>query len=370
MKKVGLITIHNANNYGAVLQAYALQQAIIKLGYDCKIIDYTTKTELNDKKLFSFKLSIGSVIGNIRTLLSYSARKKRNRGFENFTRNNYKLTDKSYKELSELSNEDFDFDVFVTGSDQTFNLYLRGDIEARKAYFLPFVKCGRKISYASSMGEKMNELQQQDKEWMAARFKEYDHISVREINAAKFINELTGLKPEIVVDPTLLLDAEDWQKLCTEKIKSKDDYILFYSVLSDSWVIDKVNQISKITGLKVIAPHLKNRYELSTNYTRATEASPTDFLNLIKNAKLVCVTSFHGTVFSLLFNVPFVSFKLGEANRLTNLLNKAGLSDRMITSDSEVQSDFLLDMDFENANKKISVEKEHSWDFLKNALKD
>ncbi len=240
----------------------------------------------------------------------------------------------------------------------------------REKHTLPFVKCGRKISYASSMGEKMNELQQQDKEWMAARFKEYDHISVREINAAKFINELTGLKPEIVVDPTLLLDAEDWQKLCTEKIKSKDDYILFYSVLSDSWVIDKVNQISKITGLKVIAPHLKNRYELSTNYTRATEASPTDFLNLIKNAKLVCVTSFHGTVFSLLFNVPFVSFKLGEANRLTNLLNKAGLSDRMITSDSEVQSDFLLDMDFENANKKIRVEKEHSWDFLKNALKD
>ncbi|MEG1886908.1 MAG: polysaccharide pyruvyl transferase family protein [Oscillospiraceae bacterium] len=370
MKKAGIITIHNAYNYGAVLQSVATMKVIENLGVECELIDYDAPKFADDRQLFHKPDSISNIINDIRNLVSYKRLSQRKKAFVQFMNRNYKVSDKKYYCEDDFKSEDFNYDYYITGSDQTFSLHLRGDTEEMKPFFLKHAKNGKRISYASSMGEKMEEISEEEKAWLCERFRSYDSLSVREKLSVDYIERLTGSRPQLVMDPTFLMDKMQWDELSADTKYDKDDYILFYSVLSDKWVVDRVKEISKISGLKVIAPHPQNRFELATKFTRAEYCGPDEFVSLIKNAKFVVTTSFHATAFSINYNVPFITFLLGEGNRISSLLNTLGLQEQIVREDEDFRKiDFKNPtMDFKKANENLEAERRKSLKFLKKAL--
>lgn len=331
MKRIGILTMHYNSNYGAVLQAYALQNKVCTLGYDAELIHY-----VNPQGKSALQLLGGSLTDNLRALLRWRKRSSRIHAFKNFMDTYYHLSGEAIYDAGKLNENELDYDAYITGSDQTFNLKLGGDVEFRKNYFLPFVRDGRKLSYAASMGEKIKTLTAEEAEWMKAALVKYDALSVREAAAADFIESLGIKRPQIMLDPTMLLKSKDWDAVCCPTRYTPGSYILFYSVLSDAWVIEKVQEIAKKLGLPVIAPHYQNRFEMRASFVRADDIGPGEFISLIKNAAFVCTTSFHATVFSILYNKPFASFVLGEGNRLNHLLDLTNLKNRAVRQENSI----------------------------------
>ncbi|MDD6479316.1 MAG: polysaccharide pyruvyl transferase family protein [Oscillospiraceae bacterium] len=367
MKKVGILTIHNAYNYGAMLQAYATQRTFDNFGVYCELIDYFTQFSEENKKFFRLPKSLGDVKNNIRNLahpISFFQRKSR---FKNFIKANMVLSKEKFtlENINEVANSDYDY--LVTGSDQTFNLNLNSHKEYLKPYFLPFKFDGKKASYSSSMGEKMHEITEEQKEWMRDKLSDYDAISVREPVAADYIENLISKRPEVVYDPTLALSREEWDKVCdTEIIKEK--YILFYTVLSEPWVIEYVKKVSKQTGLKVIAVHPQNSYEVGCGFKRLSNSGPSQFINLIKNAELILTTSFHGTVFSMIYEKPFYSIVLGEGNRIRNLLSQAGLEERIITKEKTLKEIEFGNEDMKQLKEFFEKTRSTNYQYLKSLI--
>lgn len=367
MKKIGIITIHHNQNYGAVLQAYALQEKLEQLGYDSELINFIPTSSARSMRLFST-----SLIENIRTVLFLKKRIIRRQRFVDFFKKKHKLSKEPIYDYNNLKEDAFDYDVYITGSDQTFNLLLRGMEQERKMYFLPFVKEHKKISYAPSMGERIAALDEQKILWIKNALSSYDSLLVREKAAADFIAGLniTPKAPEVVLDPTLLLDRSDYDKIEKRTKYEKGKYILFYSVLSDSWVVKKVQEIAKQLNLKVVAPHYKNRFEQTAGFVRAEECGPEEFISLVKNAAFVCTSSFHGTVFSLIYNKPFVSFLIGEGNRIGSLLDTVNMRSRAVRQNDDVDALKLLDIDYTEANKLLEDARERSKNLLIEAIGD
>ena len=364
MKKVGIITFHYCNNYGAVLQSYALQEKLIELGCDAEIINYINPVGLRGLRFFD-----GDIIRNIRSLLSGRKKIQRIKRFKSFINEKLILSGEPVYESDYLNEEQLGYDIYVTGSDQTFNLLLLNDVKSGETYFLPFVKNKKKVSYGASMGEKIMQLTQENKEWIRGALSSYSNISVRETVAAEFINTLGLEKPKIVLDPALLLSRQQWDDVLKPVKFKKGSYILFYSVLSDSWVIDKVKKIAKQLKLDVVVPHLKNQFELFTAFKRADYCGPGEFISLINNSAFVCTTSFHCTVFSILYKKPFVSFVLGEGNRIGNLLESVDMINRAVYKNDMVNVEDMMKIDYTGVDERIERMKEESVNYLKEIIK-
>ena len=363
MKKVGIITLHSNQNYGAVLQSYALQKKVCDLGYNAYIIDYVSNAALEDNKIISKKISVRGLIDVFRTSVNLKNRLIRRKNFLDFADKYYRLT-KRYTEECMPKETELNMDVYITGSDQTFNILLKGNKKARYPYFLDFATGGKKISYAASMGEKIGQLTDDDKEWLKNALSTYSHISVREKAAADFIEKLGIKRPEITVDPTMLLTADEWDGIAMKSPKIKGKYILFYSVLSEQWVVDEVKKLSKQLNLPVLAPHLQNRYELFSGFKRVDYSSPEEFIALIKNAEFVCTTSFHASVFSIIYNKPLLSFILGEGNRLGTLLDMAKLKGRAVYKGDNIEEKIHNSTDFKCTNSIMADIRKKSTDIL------
>ncbi|MDD3416048.1 MAG: polysaccharide pyruvyl transferase family protein [Lachnospiraceae bacterium] len=365
--KIGLITIHHAYNFGASLQSHATYRTLSKLGHEVEFIDYDNNTFLSERQLFLSFNNLGNILRNIRTLFQLNQLKTRIHKFETFY-NKYLISPSHY-----INNIDWDttrYNVILTGSDQTFNLYLTNNPQEMRPFFLENISDKKKVTYASSMGEKFFKLTNSDEQWMKEQFLKFNSLSVREKKSADFIEQLTGVRPQVVLDPTLLLSADEWNKEVIKSNYEKGEYIAFYTVLSDSWVIKYIEKLSSITRLRVVALHQRTRYELGTKFEYAGDIGPGEFLSIIKNAKYVVTTSFHATCFSIIFKKQFVSLIIGEGNRLKSLLSSVGLADRIVTSNSVKEYERVLqNIDFDNSHKMWQEEKNISMAYLENALK-
>lgn len=336
MKTAGIITMHNCSNYGAALQAYATQKNLESLDIKSSFINYTTPSDKKSKKLFLPPTSKGNIRHNLKNLLYPGAFIKRARNFDNFSFKHFNITKKEYtlKNFSELQKENFDF--LITGSDQTFAINLLGDTKYREPFFLPFDFSAKKISYASSMGEKLKNLPSEKETWIKEMLLKYNTLSVREEKAKEYIKNLTNKDVKVIFDPTLTLSREDWGKI-EEDIKVPEKYIFFYSVLPSQWVIEYVKKLSKETNLPVITSNPRSISEINTNFKRMDTASPSQFLSLIKNASMIVTSSFHGTIFSMIYEKPFASLIVGEGNRLSTLLTLADMEDFGFRQNEEIK---------------------------------
>ncbi|WP_318513959.1 polysaccharide pyruvyl transferase family protein [Photobacterium leiognathi] len=364
MKKIGIMTFHRAHNYGAVLQAYALNKTIQNLGYDVGFVDIQhpniaegyrlVPTINNNKILFTFK-------GYIHFLLDPLRKIKRSKGFDNFIKCNFSLISVGEKEKT--------LDVVVLGSDQIWNPeYTNGFVDFHFGK-IRGVKSKSIISYAASMGKTV--LDQEQKQTFHKLVDDIDILGVREQSLQTLLSEEFKTKSTLNLDPTLLLDCKDWNCITKPVTLKDEEYILVYEVQQNDLTSYAVEEISKKLGLKVVYLAAKTNFRIPADHI--SDASPEQFLYLFNHAKFVVTTSFHGTVFSIINNVPFVTIGFGNDidARSLSVLEILNLEKRIVfTKDDIINLTDFLDVNFDLSNKLLTDFKKLSIDYLQSSLNE
>lgn len=360
--KAGILTYHAAHNYGSNLQAYALQKTISKLGVDCEIINFRTERQKDQYAPLTKRKGFKYVLKNMYFLLNYKNRKEKYLLFERFIDEKLVKSKEEYTTLEELNERTPVYDYYISGSDQIWNTK-PNDFDM--AYYLPFVKQGKKIAYAPSFGP-IGEIDRSDE--IKKCLEKYDFISVREENGVQLVRKMIGECPKIVLDPTLLLNKEEWNEIIGEPIV-KDKYIFFYTLFANKEMIEMCKMISRKMQLPIIISNISNQYEVFSRFVKKTKTGPLEFLSLIKNAELVLTSSFHGTVFSVLLEKDFFAINGMEDKRISTLLSGLNLEERSISKEEIEKKYYVIhDINYIEVNKKLENMRTESYAFLKKAL--
>lgn len=367
MKKIRILTFHYAHNYGAMLQAYALQKVLSKNEEnEVKFIDYRKSNIENSYKIFKpIRKNIPMWFkDNFNSLKYYTSKKLRYNNFNEFLYGKLNLTERihSIKELESLSKAD----MYITGSDQVWNTNIVRELS--DIYTLNFKSnSGKKIAYAASVGDA--NLIVENAEEYKNKISNINYISVRENDAKIELEKIINKNIELVLDPTLLLSVDDWNNEIKNYTNITDEYILAYVVNPDSEYIKIVNDLSQKTGLKIIHFGLENPGYNNVFKSAYTEG-PLDFINYIKNAKYVVATSFHATVFSILFKKKFFIVPHRKTGaRVTNILKQLGIEGRAFSSLEDFKNiDYNFETDWKIVEKKLEDERKKSIKWLTNAI--
>lgn len=349
--KVGIITFHRAMNYGAILQAYALQHAIEKLGHDSEIIDYRSQSiEESASPLRGFKKHSGFVTSTKQ--LVFRARK--NFGFYQFFNKYIHLSEKvkTNEELAALSDK---YDSIFTGSDQVWNLGCSGN---DSTYFLEFLEdSSKKNSYAASFGQ--DTLYDNGTVDFNKVLSDYNAISVRERSGVSIVKDVANRDAEVVLDPTLLLTESEWKGVIAKR-PIREKYIFVYFLRPPKELLKYVDLLAEKTGYKVV--------NAKTSLDFFKKNSPADFLAWIYYSEYFVTNSFHGTVFSLIFKKKF-AVEL-ENKFETNVRSKELLEMVNIERNISLNDVSLIDneVDYSAVDNIISEKREKSIEFIKRAL--
>lgn len=385
MMHVGILTIHKLNNYGSVLQAYALQSTLNKLGFQVEIIDYSIHHSLTvllgyaihayreqGLRLLStsiFHYMIEFFQQKIGKLSIHDSCCIPMPGIFNEFRGNHLLLSKESYSPRKLKLNPPDYDIYISGSDNVWLLDNRyGISDGGARYYLDFVPENKTtISYAPSMGDP------NVSDMHLGRFKSLleniDFLSVRETSTAEFIGRVIGRMVKTVCDPTLLLSREEWDLLLPEKVllPSEKHYLLVYVAHPldfDSPAFQFSRYISQKLGLEVI----NIGYYFIEGKLAYSNVTVSDFLMYFKNASLVVTNTFHGTIFSIIYRKGFYAFKPSAGpTRIRDLLSIVGLSERLVQSDLEAQK-LSPELNYRDVEGKIQKFRCDSLLWLQNAL--
>lgn len=372
MKKVGLITYHASHNIGSMLQTYAMQHILNeKYKMDVEIINFSSKAQQNMYSMLPKVKSIKGVARILINLMTYPVLKSRFNDYENFIKSKFNMTEVFYEEESELAELSDTYDYIIAGSDQIWNVNCE---DFSDAYFIPFKTKAKKISYAPSLGGKNILNSNVDLGKYNSYINDFDSLSVREVNGKKWLEKLSGRNFEIVADPTILIERQVWDKLANP-VDIDGDYIFFYGVPFSPETYDVVCEISKKLNLPVYMLDAKS-YIYRGNFMRGINlwghCSPSDYLGLIKNAKLVITTSFHGSIFSTVFRKNFWAVTFKETNidddRIATLFEQLNLKERLIYLEDHNKYDLLSEVDYSLYDDNIKKFKDRSFSFLDNSL--
>lgn len=371
--KIGIVTFHAAYNFGSVLQAYALQQTIISMGYDCEIINYRLK---NQKEfycnLYSLNFGFKRGVTSILRFRDHKYRKERAKKFECFISNQLVLSNKEYNTFEQLKEIKDYYDILITGSDQVWNIncpaeFLHEPKESILGYYLAFASSRvKKISYAASLGDMKPE---QIMEFVPY-INDYKYISVREKKSAAILSEMIGRKIKTVLDPTFLLDAEEWNKLIGNT-QINEKYLLFYSLGRQHSTNNKLEEVKRLAdrnNLKVyaITPFCSVKVD---GVVELSDAGPIDFLRYLRDAFFVVTDSFHGSAFSINFNKPFYSLTSDLNSRIGQLLKAVSCTERMVQQIDRLKTVDDLCYDFSTCNQLVLKERNDAIEYLKVALR-
>lgn len=379
-KKVGIITIVKVNNYGAELQAYALQKKLNILGYDAEIIDYLfykNKAHISEKISRPFypypvkkriKEFLEPWYHKIRCLPYWDSKQKRDRAFDLFHKRYTRFSAICYRSYSQIYQNPPMYDVYCVGSDQVWN---PGCYTNLSPYFVSFAPSGKKrISYASSFGVKV--LPQDAREKYRDLLLQMDAISVREDAGVGIVNELVGRNAVKVADPTLLLSTDDWLEIANYDKVPTAKYLLLYVLKDSDYIKQKALEIGRKHGLKVIRI-CKEAYQQdkkTDGIIDILDAAPDDFLGLFSKAEIVLTNSFHGTVFSILFRKDFYTvMKRGVENnsRQIDLLEALGIEERIAYEGEFVEKNKI---DYTDCCSRMNLLIKKSEDYLINVIEN
>lgn len=369
MKKIGIITFHNSYNCGSMLESYAMQTALSKFSKDVKIINFSNDSQ---KKLYNVWFENNSIKNIIKNILIFGVNKRlknNNMKYEEFKNRNFRLT-KEYSSMDELN--DKDYDIVFAGSDQIWNITIQ---DSDDAYFLPWVKNAEKVAYAPSFGSKNIMKYAEDSAKYANYINNFNFLSIRENNGKKWIKELINRDVDVLLDPTLLLEREDYDKIMANDMKLNEKYIFFYSPGFDKDICKFVKEIADKYKLKVITWSAKHYYVKGIKrfgFELPLYENPALYLNLIKNAELVLTTSYHGTIFSTIYKKKFFTIKnggmYGDDDRVITLLEQTKMMGRLTPCDFDENFDYLSEVGYEEYDKNIKELKEKSYEFIKNSI--
>lgn len=360
MKLISFITIHVGFNFGSVLQTIATAEVIKKVGGSPLLINYVP-TRVTCKKYFQNIHSLNSLFKKVLM-------------FPNFILNKYVyfMYLKRYCIISKKIYDKDDFlascpksDIYLVGSDQVWNSTHNEGLNRR--YFLDgFPKDTWKISFASSIGKTRLDKAESDK--IKQMLQSFRAISVREKSAQELLDKM-GIKSTHVLDPTFMLNSEEWRPFMSKRLIN-EDYILVYlpyNITDKNLIYQSVRRIARRKNLKVVTfskDFRKDRYADKTVFY----ASPGDFLSLMYNASFIMTNSFHGTAFSVNLNkLFFVYYPSGFSTRIASILELTGLEDRLL---SNLITDEQIDkvVDYNSVNMILDMEREKSLDFLHESL--
>lgn len=357
--RVGIITYHHHYNYGTMLQALALQEVIIKLGYDAEIIDFYQSTEKSKQEIkaihkgrLSFYLKNPNYVFNkAKGIAAYKIAQdnleKKEEAFEAFYQKNIHLSAQKFNSASEIREKPPIYDIYVVGSDQTWNPNVGGNPDS---FFLDFApKSAKRISYAPSVS--VSVLDECSKKRFARLLDNIHVLSCREHDGAKLLEQLTGRSVATVLDPTFLLDEDDW-KSYFKSVEHPHEYILQYLIGDRQEHRSYIKRLAQKNNLPIISiPSAPIDYV--DRCTTKVWCGPSEFLYLISNATLVCTDSFHGTAFSLNFRKNVFSFyKMddkasdSENSRLRNIYSQFEIHNRIITDFLYIPSNNELEISY------------------------
>lgn len=363
--KIRTITFHRAQNHGSVLQAYALQEFVRncckETGIDCdyKIIDFIPEAQNELYAIFRKHGGVKSFVKNTINLLHYKSLAVRQRRFKQFI-DDYLDTTEVYAGIDSLSSYTEMADLYISGSDQIWNVRAR---DSSPAYFYDFLPASAKrISYAASFGPLKIDWSKYDSVLYSQLLDKYSEISVREQGSADNIVKLTGKNPKILPDPTLLLSKEMWNNIASTEVKEAKPYILLYALEPTKTQLKLVRLISENYGLEVIALRYNNKNDWFNTFEHRYDAGPREFISYILNAELIVTTSFHGTAFSINFEKPFwVIDGLNDA-RIGAILKACNLECQNLNPND--MPPCKHDIDFSMAREYLAVCRKQAGDFM------
>ncbi len=344
-KKAGIITFHNAENYGAALQTYALMKTLQDLGCDCEIVDYRNRGV--------FKRNL---IKNLYYGLTFQHPIKNQRGYRKFRKTYLNFSPNSYRSLADFEKDADRYDYLFFGSDQIWNPDLSNGFDP--LYFGQFATSARKIAYAASVGK--DQLTQAERQTLNRLIQGFDAVAVRE----ESLLPILPAHVTCVVDPCMLLPKEKWDQIASQAT-SERGYILVYQLFPNKNILSAALHCAQTEGKRIalISPYLTTAGRGVVH--KLGRISPTAFVDYYRHADLVFSDSFHGTLFSILYQKPFYTLLPAEkTGRITSLLEKLNLSDRIIHQPGIT----LPEIDYSQVNPLVSREVSQSLDYIRENL--
>ena len=390
--KVGIIThYYDSTNFGGNLQAYALCTYLNSLGISSEQISLNFRAHPDDtpvsstkrtllQKIFSkrfFPILISKIHRRFRKMWEsrqekrHGISRRRRDAFENFNKAQIPHSERVYDKYTVSECVD-DYDAFITGSDQVWNLsYYLG------AFFLSFVPSDKKkLSYAASIS--MKSLSDRQKEIFKKHLSDFSAISVREKSAIDLINDLTDVDVKDVLDPVFLLDSTEWDKAASERI-IEGDYVFCYFLGEEKKLRKLAERFAKEKGLRLVTvPHAGGwlkPVDSKFGDIKLYDASPNDFISLIKHAKYVLTDSFHAVVFSHIYQKQFFVFNRSAdgsmSSRIIDVTKMLGCEDRYCREKQNLCVEHLSslpDIDYTESIPEFEAQRQKSIAFLKNSL--
>lgn len=392
MKKIGIVTFVKCDNYGAELQAYALQKKLNVLGYNSEVINMekekgvlessfsTYKNAiLNRIKAYGFLKGIIKVVELIidkykvkRCAKKYSNQmKQKHEVFESFFHEYIKHSNRFYT-LNEIRHiKSMPYDIIIAGSDQIWNYMQTRYLDV---FFLMMANRwgAKKISYAASFS--VSEIPANLKENYQSYLENMDAISVRELNALDIVRNCSSQEATLVLDPTLLLTRNEWMSYIGIKdyLPPKKKYVVIYTLSGSHYIYTLAKNIAKKLGVETI--NIKHGYERKkgdNDIIHVIDAGPREFVSIYNQAVYVITDSFHGTAFAINFNIPFTTLLNPASNinsRALSILKLTGTESRLIYDDGSNKEPDVLNIDFNPINTKIEDLRKISLGFLEKNL--
>jgi Polysaccharide pyruvyl transferase. len=363
--KVGILTFHNSDNFGALLQTFGTVKSVEKLGVNPEVINYHSPNKKGMYTVFHLNLK-KSIKSNLRMLMNVLVKRKKYLNSENFRASTLHISGDPISQFSELQEIQKNFSRVIVGSDQVWN-YMNTKFDKR--YFLDFVDdSGKKVAYAASFA--LNNIENRYRADYSKLLDSFKYISVREARGKEIVHDLTGKSAVQTVDPTLLLSKQEWQFFSSvpNVKKTKRNYVLLYTIGMDHHSFKIAKKISKEQGLKllIIATGFKDYFK----GVKAVNPTPNEFVDLFSRSEYVVTNSFHGLVFSIIMNKRFIcSLDKQKANnsRQLSLLDSLNLNERLCF-DGELIYEYESSIDWDFVNYTLERERERSLEFLRTAI--
>lgn len=357
--KIGIYTFFRSN-YGAILQAYSLQRAIKELCPDDEVlmVDFKTNYHQSLEKVFSKRSDnkLYNFIWQCYILIRYNQLKRKINAFKEFQQSQFDYTPR-YSTMKSLLTNPPKLDVHLSGSDQVFNPMN----QYRDVYYLKFNKGkARKVAYAPSFG--IHEFTEEQEEWIKKTLSDFDCLTCRESQGAKFMSNLMDRDIPIVLDPVFLTSKQQWN-LLSVKYKTRRPYIFIYCLnsVAVSYLLDVAKKIKKqCKGNLQIILLSPNDLRIRLGCKQLFDVGPREFLGLINGAEYVVTDSFHGTAFSIIFQKRFCTYisRPTVSSRIESLLIILNLIDRIIDDKCTGVNLQSLSFDYvETLNQRIAESK-------------
>lgn len=344
MKAVGIMTFHRSHNCGSILQAYALQRVLLRR-YEVKpeCIDFSSPGQQRLYTIFNGGMTIKGMLRNMGRVFIYHRLKENAKSYNKYIRRVIATSPEEFHSQTELHNAHFTYDMYITGSDQVWNIAIA---DYDPAYFLNFIDgTARKIAYAASFGARRITEETDQPDTIGAMIHNIDAISVREPNGKAWLKEDFGIKSTVVLDPTLLLDSTDYAEAEESVDERPGKFIFVYATRVSKRFEQHIRALADKEGLNIVIWQPDTWLKIggfAKGYILPKAENPGKYLWYMKHARYVFTASFHGVIFCTQYRKNFWILRndgmdYRRDDRILSLVDRLGISSRLLSEDDAME---------------------------------